>query len=157
MGCSSFLLTDVFLLVVSQLLAHVHLSSDLSGEVLLLLLDALAGLEANGIHELDGAAQLLGGVGDILLHAALEDIAADELHLHQAVLLVELVHLAHDDLLLDGLGLGGHLGIGVHQGQRDLLLPASAAALADDPYCCGHAVRRQSLPALPPDRFAPMI
>ena len=30
--------------------------------------------------------------------------------------------LAHDDLLLDGLGLGSHLGIGVHQSQSDLLL-----------------------------------
>ena len=105
-----------------QLLSHVHLSSDLGGEVLLLLLDALAGLEANGGDELHGTAQLLGGVGNVVLHGALEQVAADELHLQQAVLLVELVHLAHDDLLLDLGGLGGHLGIAVHQSQGDLLL-----------------------------------
>ena len=38
----------------------------------------------------------------------------------------------------------------------DLLLPLSAVSLGDQ--CCrGRAVRRQGLPTLPPDRFAPMI
>ncbi len=46
------------------------------------------------VHELDPAAQLLGGVGDIPLNRFMEAVAADELHLQQAVLLVELVHLA---------------------------------------------------------------
>ena len=57
-----------------------------------------------------------------MLHGALEQVAADKLHLQQAIFLIELVHLAHDDLLLDLGGLGGHLGIAVHQSQGDLLL-----------------------------------
>ena len=37
----------------------------------------------------------------------------------------------------------------------DLLQPASVAALADGPYCCGHAVRWLTLPALPPNKCVP--
>ena len=37
----------------------------------------------------------------------------------------------------------------------DLLLPASATALADGPCCRVRAVRWRNLPVLPPDRFAP--
>ena len=57
-----------------KLLAHVPLSGDLSGEVLLLLLDALVGGETHGVHELHGAAQLLGSVGNIALHGAGEQV-----------------------------------------------------------------------------------
>ena len=77
-------------------LALDHLG-DLLSEVLLLLLDAFALLKADGVHEGDLAAQLLGSVSDILLDSAGEHIAADKLLLQQAVLGVELVHLAHDD------------------------------------------------------------
>ena len=37
----------------------------------------------------------------------------------------------------------------------DLLLPPLAAALADGPCCCGHAVRWRTLPDLRSDRFVP--
>ena len=83
---------------------------------------ALALLEANGVHEVDLAAELLGGVGDILLDRAGEHVAADELLLEQAVLRIELVELAHDDLLADLLGLAGHLGVVGHLSHHDLLL-----------------------------------
>ncbi len=78
-----------------QLLAGSHLG-DFFGEVLLLLLDALALLEADSILQLDLAAQLLGALGDILLNGQLAIL--DELLLQQAVLGVELVQLALDDL-----------------------------------------------------------
>ena len=43
-------------------LAHVHLGSDFRGEVLLLLLDALAGDEVHGVDKLHAAAKLFGGL-----------------------------------------------------------------------------------------------
>ena len=48
-----------------RLRAHVHPGSDLVGGVLFLPPDALALDEVYGVNELDGAAQILGGVGDI--------------------------------------------------------------------------------------------
>ena len=84
-GCSPVLLENkeraahcatrscfVFVVICLDLLAHVHLGGDLGGEVLLLLLDALTGHEANGLDELHGAAQLLGGVSDVLLTVPLK-------------------------------------------------------------------------------------
>ena len=94
--------------------------SDLSSEVVLLLLDALALLEADSALEGDGAAQSLGSAGDVLLDGEL--VVLDELLLQQAVLSIELVQLTLNDLDLDLLGLTGHLGIVVHLGQHDLLL-----------------------------------
>ncbi|CAN3971143.1 Ribosome hibernation promoting factor, partial [Dysosmobacter welbionis] len=93
---------------------------DLLSEVLLLLLDALALLKADGVLEGHLSACGLGGGGDILLHA--HGVVLHELLLQQAVLGVELVQLAHDDLLPHGLGLGGHLGIVLHLDHHDLLL-----------------------------------
>ena len=80
-----------------------QLLSDLFGEVLLLLLDALALLKADGVLEGNGAAQSLGNGGDILLHG--HGVILHELLLQQAVLLVELAQLTGDDALLDLLGL----------------------------------------------------
>ena len=54
-----------------SLLAHVHLGSDFGGEVLFLLLDALALDEVDSVNKLDGAAQLLGSVGNVALDGAL--------------------------------------------------------------------------------------
>ena len=51
-----------------ELFAHVHLSGDFGGEVFLLLLDALAPLEADEGLDGDLAAQLLGDGGHVLLH-----------------------------------------------------------------------------------------
>ena len=72
-----------------NLLAHVHLGSDFGREVFLLLLDAFALDEVNGIDEGDLAAELLGCVGDVALNGALEQVGADELLLKQAGVLEE--------------------------------------------------------------------
>ncbi len=97
-----------------------QLLGDLFGEVLFLLLQALALLEAiEGLH-LDGATHFLGHLGHVLLHGDL--VLLHEGLLHQAVLLIELAQLAHDDAFLHLVGLGGHLGV-VGQGEQlDLLL-----------------------------------
>ena len=59
----------------------------------------------DGVHELHLHAQLLGGVGNIALNGAGEQVAADEVLLQQADLLVESVQLAGSNLLLDLSGL----------------------------------------------------
>ena len=70
----------------------------------------------NGVHELHGTAQLLGGVGNVAFHGALEQVGTDKVLLQQADLLEESVQLTGSNLLLDLSGLAGHLGIVVHEG-----------------------------------------
>lgn len=106
--------------VIWKLLVAVDHGSDLSRKVLLLLLDALALLEANGGVEADLAAQRLGSVVHILLDG---DVAVlDEGLLKQAVLGIELVELAHDNLFLDLIGLVRHLRVVGHLAEHDFLL-----------------------------------
>ena len=104
------------------LLAHVHLGCNFCCEVLFLLLNAFALDEVHGIDELYAAAELLGCIGNVLLNGTGEEVAADKLHLEQAVVFVELVDLAGCDLLLDGCGLCCHLRVVVHQGNLNLEL-----------------------------------
>ena len=74
-----------FVRVAGRLLAHVHLLGDLGREVLFLLLNALALDEVDGIDKLHAAAELLGGVGDVALDGAVEQVGADEDLLEQAM------------------------------------------------------------------------
>ena len=103
-----------------ELLCQTGSGGDFSGEIVDLLLDALALLKANGVDKLHGAAQRLGSAVHILLDR--DAAVLDERLLQEAVLLEELVHLAGGDLLLDLQGLGGHLLVVVHLGDEDLLL-----------------------------------
>ena len=74
----------------SKLLASASdLSSDLSSEVVDLLLDALTLNVVNSVDKGDLATQLLGSIGNVASHVTLEQVGTDELLLQQADLLVE--------------------------------------------------------------------
>ena len=117
------------------------LSSDFSSEVVNLLLDAFALDEVHSVNKGDLAAQLLGSVGNVTGHVALEQVGADELLLQQAGLLVESSHLALSDLFLDLSGLGSHLGIVVHQSNLNshFLVNVSLGNLSLVPVLGGHS------------------
>ena len=102
-----------------KLLSAGDLSSDLSSEVLFLLLDALTLDVVDSIDEGSLAAQLLGSVSNVASHIALEQVGTDEVLLQQADILEESSDLALSDLFLDLSGLGSHLGVILHQSQLD--------------------------------------
>ena len=60
------------------LLSASDLSSDLSSEVLFLLLNALTLDVVNGVDEGSLASQLLGSVSNVASHIALEQVGTDE-------------------------------------------------------------------------------
>ena len=96
-----------------------NLSSHFVGEVFFLLFNAFTLDVVNSINELHAATELLGGVGNVAFHAALEQVGANEVLLQQADFLIESGNLTGSDLFLDLSGLVSHLGIVVHQSDLD--------------------------------------
>lgn len=94
---------------------------DLSGEVVLLLLDALAHFDASDSADGQAGTGLLARLGDDVLNLQL--VVLHPQLIHQAVVLEELLDLAGDDLVPHVLGLGDLLALDDLRERHLLQLP----------------------------------